>query len=302
MVDCRFPLIQPLGNTSDWSGQSMGKEKEEKDPSTHLSSLAVCGDTALEDNPGSLLPQLPIEQPAICNNNNQQNKSEPAKDLMGHFTLQPRIVLRPITTCFKYSNSNPGDIKSGHSEKSNIDLEETSCSVLVDDTIEVGSADRDSDAMVVEDTPEGFSLCTIPVEGTSDSNQNNHEISCSVSPGNGEASAVPCSPSKVDLDDSGGSPAIQELEANNKGQQEKDQDCNFPNENAQLECGRKKCDWTCDCNSISSMKLTVMPEARDLYSLFKDTSSGAMQGADSELSCVVISDGEDNNEMPNIQI
>lgn len=48
------------------------------------------------------------------------------------------------------------------------------------------------------------------------------------------------------------------------------------------------------------MKLTVMPEASNLDSLFKETSSGAMQDADSELSCVVISDGEDTDDMPSI--
>ncbi|NP_956109.1 uncharacterized protein LOC327500 [Danio rerio] len=288
---------EPLGKNWDESGQSVGEEKGKGDPSTNLSSHEAYGDTALEDNPGSLLPQSPIEQPAICNNSDEQNKSELAKDLMGHFTLQPRIVLRPITTGSKYSTLNPGDVKSGH-----IDHEETSCSVLVDDTLEVGSTDEDSDVMEVEDTPEGGNLCTIPVESTSDGNP---EIRCSVSPGNVEVSVLASSQSKVELDNSWGSAAIQESEAKNSvGRQEEDRNRNFPcviaGENGQSECGKKNCDWTCDCDSIESMKLTVMPEASNLDSLFKETSSGAMQDADSELSCVVISDGEDTDEMPSI--
>ncbi|XDV13413.1 hypothetical protein PO909_001818, partial [Leuciscus waleckii] len=132
------------------------------------------------------------------------------------------------------------------------------------------------------------------------------------------------SQSEVELDNFGGPLAVESSEGKNtECQQEEDDDCYFSGvsektainqlpliiiddeleqtnarpaaEHAQSECGRMKCDSKCDCNNISTMKLTVMPQTSDLRSLFKKTSSGDMQKkTDSESVCVVLSDGEEN--------
>ncbi|XP_077068398.1 uncharacterized protein LOC143721660 isoform X2 [Siphateles boraxobius] len=318
-------------NNSDKSEESVGEETGNEDESAHLSSSttrAVSGalssrteTTGMEDYTGSLgpLPQTAIEKPTACNKNNQRTKPELFRDILSQFSLQPRIVLEPIMTEFKSRSSVSGDLKSGRSKRSGFDHEETSCSVLVDDEM----------VDAVEDEIVGSKLCKIPVECSGHGIQNKSQICQSVIP---ETEIVPIevvspqhgSQSEVELDNFGGPVAVEFSEGKNtKSQQGEDYDCYFSGvsdktainqlpliiiddeleqtnartatEHAPSECGRMKCDSKCDCNNISTMKLTVMPQTSDLRSLFKETSSGEMQKKiDSKSVCVVLSDGEEN--------
>lgn len=337
MVDCPFPPIQPPGNNSDKSEESVGEETVNEDGSAHLSSgttHAVSGAlassseaTVLEDYTGclGLLPQTATEQPTTCDKTNQRTKPELFSDVMSHFNLQPRIVLEPITSECKYWSSVSGGLKSGRSERSGFDHEQTSCSVLV-------NAVEDEMVDAVEDEIVGSNLCIKPVESSGHGIQNKSEICHSVVPETEIVSVEVGSPqsysqSEVELDklDKFGGPLADESsELNNtESQQKEDHDCYFLGvsektaidqlpliiiddeleqsnaktaaEHSPSECGRTKCDSKCDCNSISAMKLTVMPQTSDLESLFKETSSGSMQKKiDSELVCLVLSDVEDN--------
>ncbi|XP_048064460.1 uncharacterized protein zgc:66474 isoform X2 [Megalobrama amblycephala] len=317
---------EPPGNNSDKSEESVGEEMVNEDGSAHLSSdtthaasgaLASSSKaTVLEDYTGGLglLPQTVIEQPTTCNKSNQRTKPELFSDALSHFSLQPRIVLEPITSECKYWSSVSGGLKSGRSKRSGFDHKQTSRSVLAD---------------AVEDEIVGSNLCIMPVESSGDGIQNKSEICHSVVPETEIVSVEVGSPqcysqSEVELDKFGGPPADESSELNNtESQQKEDHDCYFLGvsektaidqlpliliddeleqlnartaaEHSPSECGRTKCDSKCDCNSISAMKLTVMPQTSGLESLFKETSSGSMQKKiDSELVCVVLSDVEDN--------
>lgn len=323
MVDCPFPPIQPPENNSDKSEESVGEETVNEDGSAHLSSgttdaasgALASGSTAtvLEDYAGDLglLPQTVIEQPTTCNKSNQRTKPS---DIMSHFNLQPRIVLEPITSECKYWSSVSGGLKSGRSERSGVDHEQTSCSVLAD---------------AVEDEIVDSNLCIMPAESSGHGIQNKSEICHSVVSETEIVSVEVGSPqcysqSEAELDKFGGLLADESSELNNtESQQKEDHDCYFfgvsektsidqlpliiiddeleqlnartAAEHSPTECGKTKCDSKCDCNSISAMKLTVMPQTSDLESLFKETSSGIMQKkTDSDLVCVVLSDLEDN--------
>lgn len=334
VVDCPFPPIQPPGNNSDKSEESVGEEMVNEDGSAHLSSgtthaasgaLASSSKaTVLEDCTGGhgLLPQTVIEQPTTCNKSNQRTKPELFSDILSHFNLQPRIVLEPITSECKYWSSVSGGLKSGRSERSGFDHKQTLCSVLAD-AVEEEMVDA------VEDEIVGSNLCIMPVESSGDGIQNKSEICHSVVPETEIVSVEVGSPqcysqSEVELDKFGGPPADESSELNNtESQQKEDHDCYFLGvsektaidqlpliliddeleqlnartaaEHSPSECGRTNCDSKCDCNSISAMKLTVMPQTSGLESLFKETSTGSMQKkTDSELVCVVLSDVEDN--------
>uniref|UniRef100_A0A8C2DSM9 C2H2-type domain-containing protein n=1 Tax=Cyprinus carpio TaxID=7962 RepID=A0A8C2DSM9_CYPCA len=321
---------EPSGDKSDESEESGSEETVNKDRSAHLGSSAthaVSGalassieTTVPENHTGSLLPQRAIEQPTTSYKSNQRTKPELLSDITSHFSLQPRIVLQPIMTEYKYWSSVPrvADLKSGCSEKSSgFDHKQTSYSVLVDDEM----------VDAVEDKIVDSNLCTLPLEFSSHGIHNKPEI-CHT--GNPETEVVfveagsPQRDSEVELDNIGGPLAFESPEGKNvENQQKDDHNFNFPGvsdktarnqvsvividdeveesnartaaENALSECGRTKCDWKCDCKNISAMKLTVMPESSILQSLFKETSSGTIQkNTDSKLVCVVLSDIEDN--------
>ncbi|XP_016342441.1 uncharacterized protein LOC107689064 isoform X3 [Sinocyclocheilus anshuiensis] len=322
---------EPSGDKSE-SEESEYEETVNKDRSAHLSSsathavsgaLASSIETTVPEyytgSPG-LLPQRAIEQPTTSYKSNQRTKPELVSDIMSHFNLQPRIVLQPIMTEYKYWSSVPrvADLKSGCSEKSSgFDHKQTSYSILVDDEM----------VDAVEDKIVDSNLCTLPLEFSSHGIQNNPEICLT---GNPETEVVfveagsPQRDSEVELDNIGGPLAFESSEGKNaESQQKDDRNSNFPGvsektarnqvslividdeveqsnartaaENALSECGRTKCDWKCDWKNISAMKLTVMPQSSVLESLFKETSSGTIQkNIDSKLVCVVLSDVEDN--------
>lgn len=329
MVDCRFPPIQTPENNSDKSEESVGEETGNEDESAHLSSSttrAVSGalassteTTGMEHHTGSLglLPQTAIEKPTTCNKSKQRTKPELFRDILSQFSLQPRIVLQPIMTEFKHRSLVSGDLKSGRSKISGFDHEETSCSVLVDDEM----------VDAVEDEIVGSKLCIIPEECSGHGIQNKPEKCHSVIHETEIVPTVVVSPqhyhqSEVELDNFGSPLAVESSEGKNtKSQQEEDNDCYFSGvsekttinqlpliiideleqtnartaaEHAPSVCGRMKCDSTCDCNNISTMKLTVMPQTSDLRSLFKETSSGDMQKKIDATVCVVLSDDEEN--------
>ncbi|XP_039542106.1 zinc finger protein Xfin isoform X2 [Pimephales promelas] len=317
-------------NNSDKSEESMVEETGNEDESTHPSSSttrAVSGALAsgtetpgMEDQTGSLslLPQAAIEKPITCDKNNQRTKSEIIKDILSKFSLQPRIVLEPVMTEFKYRSSVSGDLKSGCSKRSGLEHEETPCSGMVDEMVDA-----------VEDEIVGSKVGIISVECSGHGIQNKPAKWQHVIP---ETEIVPVevgspqhdSQSEVELGNFGGPLAVESSEGKNtKSQQEEDYDCYYSGvskktainqlpliiiddeleqtnerpaaEHALSECGRMKCDSKCDCNNISTMKLTVIPPTSDLKSLFKETSSGDMKKKIySESDLVVLSDGEEN--------
>lgn len=312
--------MQPSGDKSDESEESVSEEMANKDGSAHLSSSAthtVSGSPASSTetiaaanhtgSPG-LLPQTAIEQPTTSYKRNERTKPEMVSNIMSHFNMQPRIVLQPIRTERKYWGSMPGvaDLKSSCSEKSS-----GLYSVVVDDEM----------ADAVQDKIVDSNLCTLPVEFSGHGSQNTVDPETeivSVEVGSSQRD------SDVELENTGGPLPIESSEGNKaEGQQKDNHNLNLPGvsektarnqvslividdkleqsyartakENALSECGRSKCDWKCDCKNISGMKLTVMPQSSVLESLFKETSSDTMQkNIDSKVVCVVLSDIEDN--------
>ncbi|XP_026059269.1 uncharacterized protein LOC113043898 isoform X2 [Carassius auratus] len=324
---------EPLGDKSGESEESECEEIVNKDRSTHLSSIAthaVSGalassieTTVPENYTGSpdLLPQRAIEQPTTSYKSNQTTKPELVSDIKSHFNLQPRIVLQPIMTEYKYWSSVPrvADFKSGCFEiSSGFDHKQTSYPVLVDDEM----------VNAVEDKTVVSNFCTLPLEFSSHGIQNKSEICHN---GNPETEVVfvevgsPQHDSEEEPDNIGGAPGIESPEGKNMENQQKD-DSNYHfrgvsektarnqvslivtddeveqsnartvAENALSECGRTKCDWKCECKNSSAMKLTcVMPQSSVLQSSLKETISGTLQkNIDSKSVCVVFSDVEDN--------
>ncbi|XP_073697905.1 uncharacterized protein [Garra rufa] len=301
---------EPSGDKNDESEESEIEETVNKDGSAHLSSSethAVPGNlasstetTAAANFTGTpeLLPQTSIEQPTTSYKSNQRTNPKMVSNII-HFNLQPRIVLQPIETKHKYWSSMPGvaDLKSGCSEKrSGSDHGQTSHSIVVDEEIMDAVQDKIVDSK----------LCTLPVEFSGHGIQNTGDLETEII-------------SDVELDNTDDPLAIESSGKNTEGQQKDDHNFNFPcvsekkarnqgslividdeleesnarnaAKNALSECGRTKC----DCNNISAMKLTVMPQSSVLDSLFKKTSSDTMQkNIDSKLVCVVLSDVEDN--------
>ncbi|XP_052400451.1 uncharacterized protein LOC127947391 isoform X2 [Carassius gibelio] len=324
---------EPLGDKSGESEESECEEIVNKDRSTHLSSIAthaVSGalassieTTVPENYTGSpdLLPQRAIEQPTTSYKSNQTTKPELVSDIKSHFNLQPRIVLQPIMTEYKYWSSVPrvADFKSGCFEiSSGFDHKQTSYPVLVDDEM----------VNAVEDKTVVSNFCTLPLEFSSHGIQNKSEICHN---GNPETEVVfvevgsPQHDSEEEPDNIGGPLGIESPEGKDmENQQKDDSNYNFRGvsektarnqvslivtddeveqsnartvaENALSECGRTKCDWKCECKNSSAMKLTcVMPQSSVLQSSLKETIFGTIQkNIDSKLVCVVFSDVEDN--------
>uniref|UniRef100_A0A8C1U0X9 C2H2-type domain-containing protein n=1 Tax=Cyprinus carpio TaxID=7962 RepID=A0A8C1U0X9_CYPCA len=226
---------KPSGDKSDESEESGSEETVNKDRSAHLGSSAthaVSGalassieTTVPENHTGSLLPQRAIEQPTTSYKSNQRTKPELLSDITSHFSLQPRIVLQPIMTEYKYWSSVPrvADLKSGCSEKSSgFDHKQTSYSVLVDDEM----------VDAVEDKIVESNLCTLPLEFSSHGIHNKPEI-CHT--GNPETEVVfveagsPQRDSEVELDNIGGPLAFESPEGKNvENQQKDDHNFNFP--------------------------------------------------------------------------
>uniref|UniRef100_A0A8C1ZZY7 Zgc:66474 n=1 Tax=Cyprinus carpio TaxID=7962 RepID=A0A8C1ZZY7_CYPCA len=300
---------EPSGDKSDESEESGIEETVNKNRSAHLNSSATRAVS------GALASSTAIEQPTTSYKSNQRTKTKLVSDIMSHFNMQPRIVLQPIMSACKYWSSVPGvaDLKSGCSEKSSgFGHEQTP--VRVDDEM----------VDAVEDKTVDSNLCTLPVEFSGHGIQNKPEICYSETEIVCVKVGSPHREPEAEHGNIGGSLAFESSEGNNTKSQQKD-DCkvNCPvvsentardqvsfividdeleqsdertaAENAPSECGRRKCDWKCDCKNISAMKLTVMPQSSVLQSLFKETSSGTMQkNVDSKLVCVVLSDGEDD--------
>ncbi|XP_042576486.1 uncharacterized protein LOC109054022 isoform X3 [Cyprinus carpio] len=300
---------EPSGDKSDESEESGIEETVNKNRSAHLNSSATRAVS------GALASSTAIEQPTTSYKSSQRTKTKLVSDIMSHFNMQPRIVLQPIMSACKYWSSVPGvaDLKSGCSEKSSgFGHEQTP--VRVDDEM----------VDAVEDKTVDSNLCTLPVEFSGHGIQNKPEICYSETEIVCVKVGSPHREPEAEHGNIGGSLAFESSEGNNTKSQQKD-DCkvNCPvvsentardqvsfividdeleqsdertaAENAPSECGRRKCDWKCDCKNISAMKLTVMPQSSVLQSLFKETSSGTMQkNVDSKLVCVVLSDGEDD--------
>ncbi|XP_052400465.1 zinc finger protein 236 isoform X4 [Carassius gibelio] len=225
---------EPLGDKSGESEESECEEIVNKDRSTHLSSIAthaVSGalassieTTVPENYTGSpdLLPQRAIEQPTTSYKSNQTTKPELVSDIKSHFNLQPRIVLQPIMTEYKYWSSVPrvADFKSGCFEiSSGFDHKQTSYPVLVDDEM----------VNAVEDKTVVSNFCTLPLEFSSHGIQNKSEICHN---GNPETEVVfvevgsPQHDSEEEPDNIGGPLGIESPEGKDMENQQKD-DSNY---------------------------------------------------------------------------
>ncbi|XP_026063761.1 uncharacterized protein LOC113046886 isoform X2 [Carassius auratus] len=301
---------EPSGDKSDESEESGSEETLNKDGSAHLKRSATRAVS------GALASRKAIEQPTTSYKSNQRTKTKLVSDIMSHFNMQPRIVLQPIMTACKYWSSVPGgaDSKSGCSEKSSGSGHEKTSARVGDEMVDA-----------VKDKIADSNLCTLPVEFSGHGIQNKPEICYNETEIVCVKVGSPQRDPEVEHDNIGGTLAFESSEVNNtKSQQKGDCNVNFPgvSENtardqvpcividddleqpdertaaekkAPSECGRRKCDWKCDCKNISAMKLTVMPQKSVFQSFFKETGSGTMKkNVDTKLVCVVLSDIEDD--------
>ncbi|XP_051571289.1 uncharacterized protein LOC127450884 isoform X2 [Myxocyprinus asiaticus] len=315
-IRCRLPrnhnhevsTIPPLRGNRDVSEESAGEETINEDKSAHLSISAtdpvsqdLCQpQSALQACTGSLniLPQTVTGQP------NQRTESELVSDVISHINLQPRIVLEPIMTECKYLStvSGVGDVKTDSSERSGFDLEQTSCPALIDD--EMG--DVMNDHIVGYKPGVGYSgisetdIVCVEVGSLQQVSQTEVELNNTVVPQATEFSVGNNTKGQQKVVSENQIPVIV---IDDEPEQSATQTSTFASslesassepitaaKNAPTGCG--KTNW--DREEISAMKLTVMEPTPFLESVFKETTSGAMQkNIDSELF-VVLSDSEDD--------